>query len=82
MPGSVSIKSTGFRAVSTKSTDMTSKIADPANPHPTAPSDNPGMGPTITKGEYKEIPSPGITMTGVGNFVGNDAAHERIVKHP
>lgn len=84
MPGSVSIKSTGQRASSTASTNMRTMTSDPANPHV-------GSGAAFTKGyemgptsasEYREIPSPGITSTGVGNFKGNDAAHESVVKHP
>jgi hypothetical protein len=82
MPGSVSIKSTGQKAASSASTDMRMDHADPSSPHPTAPKGNPGMGPTVTKGEYREVPSPGITQTGVGNLACNDAACEQVNKHP
>lgn len=81
MPGSVKIMSTGMRASSTASTRETMITSDPSNPHPMA------LQPPVEMGkdcgcEYRERPSAGIDMTGVGNLACNDAACEQVNKHP
>lgn len=84
MPGSVSIKSTGFRTPSTKSVDMCNDVSDPANPHiAMGKTFGPDSGPMpAEKGEYRETPTELMTEKGVGSFTGNDASNEKIVKHP
>ena len=80
---SVSGKSTGFPQRGVSYSDESPDNTDPGNPHPmNAAKQNP-----VTMGkdcgcEYKERPTTGIDMMGVGNFQGNDAARERLVRHP
>lgn len=81
MLGSVSTRSTGFSSPKISYTNLQNNNDD-ANPHPMAPANNPGMGPTVTKGEYQERQSPGIQMMGVGNMSCNDAACEKMATHP
>lgn len=84
MPGSVSIKSTGQKASSTSSSDQQMDHADPGNPHPmVAGLPKESYGSMGSGAEYREVPSAGITETGVGSGMpNNDAANETITKHP
>ena len=63
---------------------MTTMHSDVVNPKPHAAGQYAGSvgtarGPVP---EYIETPHPGITGHGVGSMSPNDAAHEKIVKHP
>ena len=78
---SVSGRSTGFPAPSVRYTDEMNGNSD-GNPHPNAggpPSESVGKSDGR---EYMERPTTGIDMYGVGNLGCNDAACEKLVKHP
>lgn len=78
---STSIKSTGMSDSSPKSTMMDNRNSD-GNPHPSGSSKIVGEYPGDRSKEYREVKMPGITEFGVGSMSCNDAACEKIVKHP
>ena len=83
MPGSVSTRSTGFSTPSVSYKDEQMDHADPSNPHPNASTmPKECYGSMGSGSEYHETPTAGIDKTGVGNLGCNDAACEKIVKHP
>jgi hypothetical protein len=81
MPGSVKTKSTGFKEPTVKYSN-TENNNDDGNPHPSTdgvPSESEGKDDGK---EYHEVASAGIESHGVGNLSCNDAACERVSKHP
>lgn len=83
MPGSVSNRSTGQKAASTRYSNERMTQADPGNPHPMAKGNPPETYGSAGSGmEYREVASAGITQTGVGSRGCNDAACEMNATHP
>lgn len=81
MPGSVHTKSTGFKAPAVKYSNTENNNSD-SNPHPNAASQNPKTMGKDDGREYMERPTSGIEKMGVGSMGCNDAACEKITKHP
>lgn len=80
---SVRGKSTGFPDRGVSYSDQENNNTDAASPHPmNADKQNPAtMGKDDHK-EYMERATTGIDKFGVGSMSCNDAACEKIVKHP